>query len=111
MSATAVVNFATPEDLIAAEAAAAVSAPPSPTNAERAILNSVAAATNLTKALTDSMSQTLSDPGYSPGSGGDHLKYLMQMMAQDLKVICKWCPSQRLNRDSPVLFCTASCLH
>lgn len=69
----AAVNFTTAADLIAAEAAAAVNAPPSPTDADRAILNSVAAATNLTKALTDSMSQTLSALGYSPGTGLDHV--------------------------------------
>ena len=63
------VNFTTPADLIAAEATAAVNAPPSPTAADQAILNSVAAATNLTRALTDSMSQTLSALGYSPGTG------------------------------------------
>ena len=63
------VNFTTPADLIAAEAAAAVNAPPAPTAADQAVLNSVAAATNLTRALTDSMSQTLSALGYSPGTG------------------------------------------
>ena len=65
----AAVNFTTPADLIAAEAAAAVNAPPAPTAADQAVLNSVAAATNLTRALTDSMSQTLSALGYSPGTG------------------------------------------
>ena len=64
------VNFTTPADLIAAEAAAAINTPPSPTDADRAILNSVAAATNLTKALTDSMSQTLNALGYSPSMAG-----------------------------------------
>ena len=63
------VNFTTPADLIAAEAAAAVSAPPAPTAADQAVLNSVAAATNLTRALTDSMSQTLTALGYSPSTG------------------------------------------
>ena len=64
------VNFTTPADLVAAEAAAAINAPPSPTDADRAVLNSVAAATNLTKALTDSMSQTLNALGYSPSMAG-----------------------------------------
>lgn len=63
-------NFTTPADLVAAEAQAAINAPPSPTDADRAIINSVAAATNLTKALTDSMSQTLSALGYSPPGTG-----------------------------------------
>jgi len=64
------VNLTTPADLVAAEATAAINAPPSPTDADRAVLNSVAAATNLTKALTDSMSQALNAFGYSPGSAG-----------------------------------------
>lgn len=83
-SVLAAVNFTTPADLIAAEAAAAVNAPPSPTDADRAILNSVAAATNLTKALTDSMSQTLSALGYSPGTGLDHVGLWLKTMIRRL---------------------------
>lgn len=80
------VNFTTPADLVAAQAAAAISAPPSPTDADRAVLNSVAAATNLTKALTDSMSQTLNALGYSPGMAGATPLYQLQAILSSPKL-------------------------
>lgn len=62
-------NFTTPADLVAAQAAAAATPPPyGQTDADKALTNSVAAAVDLTKALTDSMSKTLQALGYSPST-------------------------------------------
>lgn len=67
--AVGAVNFTTPADLIAAQAAAAATPPPpGQSDADKALTNSVAAAVDLTKALTDSMSKTLQALGYSPST-------------------------------------------
>jgi hypothetical protein len=62
------VNFTTPADLVAAQAAAAATPPVGQSDADKALTNSVAAAVDLTKALTDSMSKTLQALGYSPST-------------------------------------------
>ena len=61
-------NFTTPADLVAAQAAAAATPPVGQSDADKALTNSVAAAVDLTKALTDSMSKTLQALGYSPST-------------------------------------------
>ena len=66
------VNFTTPADLVAAQAAAAAAPPPAfgQSASDKALTNSVAAAVALTRALTDSMSNTLTVLGYSPSPPG-----------------------------------------
>lgn len=61
-------NFTTPADLVAAQAAASLVPPVGQSEADKALNNQVAAAVDLTRALSDSVSKTLSALGYSPST-------------------------------------------